>query len=631
MLLREIKIQNFRSLKDVSILLNKETVLIGENNSGKTSVLDAIRFALSKTSSYRNSFDEYDYYMDKKVLSPQESEGISIILRFEESNENEWPDEVIHQMGEVLQVIDNDSRYSVIIRVSSVFNKVTGDYEYKTVFLNFKNEELKTNQNKVNAFFKYVQVFYLQALRDIKDTFSSKSALWGRFLKKVSIPESELIVIQNKIEELNNSIISSDKDLSELVTSLKRIQQIMNFNGTDTVSINAMPLKSWDLLSKAQIVMNNDANSLALPLDRHGQGTQSVTTILLFRAYIELLVNISQNRGTTAILTLEEPEAHLHPQAIRTLAKSLSEIDCQKIFTTHSPYFIQNTDLKDIRFLRKKDGKTEIRQLLTEIRFKPKEIPDVFRKVVEHYPDVFSISNDKEIIIKKSIDKAASSFLGAFKKIGIDVSSYIDKSMLIFSNEELNNLNTYVKKSRGDILFGRKWLLYEGQSEDVVIPYFANLLGKNLDEHGVSTILFRSNGTAKSFIKLAKVLDIDWYLLSDSDLQKDKTEKEILGCGIEKNEFSRRVFCTTTKDFEHELASQASIFSDYEKIVKTELDKELRKKNTDCNEYSEIVIQLIQKSKVDSAYALVSSWEKRKFEIEEIPKLFKDLIYRVCE
>ena len=126
-------------------------------------------------------------------------------------------------------------------------------------------------------------------------------------------------------------------------------------------------------------------------------------------------------------------------------------------------------------------------------------------------------------------------------------------------------------------------------------------------------------------------MDIDWYLLSDSDLQKDKTEKEILGFGIEGDEFSRRVFCTTTKDFEHELASQASIFSDYEKIVKTELDKELRKKNTDCNEYSEIVIQLIQKSKVDSAYALVSSWEKRKFEIEEIPKLFKDLIYRVCE
>lgn len=631
MLLREIKIQNFRSLKDVSILLNKETVLIGENNSGKTSILDAIRFALSKTSSYRNPFDEYDYYMDKKVLSPQESEGISIILRFEESYKNEWPEEVIFQMGEVLQDINNDGRYSVIIRVSSVFNKVTGENEYKTVFLNFKNEELKTHQNKINSFYKFVQVFYLQALRDIKDTFSSKSALWGRFLKKVSIPESELSVIQNKIEELNNSIISSDEDLSELVKSLERIQQIMNFNGTDTVSINAMPIKSWDLLSKAQVVMNNDVNSLALPLDRHGQGTQSVTTILLFRAYIELLVNISQNSGTTAILTLEEPEAHLHPQAIRALAKSLSDIDCQKIFTTHSPYFIQNIDLENIRFLRKKDGKTEIRQILTEIRFKPKEIPDVFRTVVNNYPDVFSISDDNEIVIKKSIDKAANSFSGAFKKNGIDVSSYIDKSMLIFSNEELNGLNTYVKKSRGDILFGRKWLLYEGQSEDVVIPYFANLLGKNLDEHGVSTIIFRSNGTAKSFIKLAKVLDIDWYLLSDSDLQKDKTEKEILGCGIKSDEFSRRFFCTTTKDFEHELASQDSIFSDYEKIVKTKLDKELRDKNTDCNEYSEEVIKLIQESKVDSAYALVSSWENRKLKKEEIPKLFKDLIDRVCE
>lgn len=47
MYLKEVRIKNFRSLKDVSVLLNENTVLIGENNSGKTAFLDALRIVLA--------------------------------------------------------------------------------------------------------------------------------------------------------------------------------------------------------------------------------------------------------------------------------------------------------------------------------------------------------------------------------------------------------------------------------------------------------------------------------------------------------------------------------------------------------------------------------------------------------
>lgn len=341
MFLREIKIKNYRSLKDVSMLLDDQTVLIGENNSGKTALLDAVRFALSKTMG-RNPYDEYDYYMDQTVSSPKESDGISVTLRFEEKKAEEWNGYVMDTFGEVIQYMaDEDEKGSIILRSYSVYNKATEDYEYKTVFLNNQYEELPSKvQNKLNAFLKLIPVFYLQALRDIKETFSSKSALWGRFIKKASIPVENLKDIQQQIELLNKAIISGDENLSRLVESLEQIQKVLNFSGTDLVSINAMPLKSWDLLSHAQVVLNNEDNGFTLPLERHGQGTQSVTTILLFRAYIELLVKELESKEATAILTLEEPEAHLHPQAVRALEKSLREITCQKSISSIFVEFI---------------------------------------------------------------------------------------------------------------------------------------------------------------------------------------------------------------------------------------------------------------------------------------------------
>ena len=51
----------------------------------------------------------------------------------------------------------------------------------------------------------------MKALREIKDTFSAKSPLWGRFMKKATIPQDELQSIQNQIKQLNTDIISNDE------------------------------------------------------------------------------------------------------------------------------------------------------------------------------------------------------------------------------------------------------------------------------------------------------------------------------------------------------------------------------------------------------------------------------------
>ena len=631
MYLKEVRIKNFRSLKDVSVLLNENTVLIGENNSGKTAFLDALRIVLARNAG-RNLFEEYDYYMDDTILSPKDSAGIEITLRFAEREAEEWNGYIMDTFSNLFQYLDgDDGEASIILSAKSVYNESTGDFETRVAFLNNEYEEIVGKaQNQVGAFLKLTPVFYLQALRDIKDTFSSKSSLWGRFLKKADIPKEVMQELQDRIENLNRDIISNDVNLNKLAEALENIQKVLDFNGDNLVSINALPMKSWDLLSKSQVVLRNGSH-MGLPLERHGQGTQSVTTILLFKAYITILLEELHSREAEAILTLEEPEAHLHPQAVRAMENVIRDLNCQKIITTHSPYFIQNMDLRNIRFFQKKDGMTTVNQIVDKVRFKVPSITEGLQKLVAHNPDAFELSGDsREIIIKRPLEeRAAGGLRGCCPDC--DIEKYIGMSRFIFTENELHDLNMYVQRTRGDILFARKWLLYEGQTEHVIVTYCANLMGYNLDEYGISGIMYKSNGTAGAFVKLADALGIRWCVLGDNDHQGMETRREVGKCGYSEAEVLEKVILTNARDIEHEFVN-SGFLADYEWILGDSITEEMKqwKADGDMEKYRNGVAELIQKGKRENAYRLVEVWDKRGMCAEEIPAFMAEFIEKVC-
>ena len=631
MFLKEVIVENFRSLKKVDVTLDDSTILIGENNSGKSTLLEAIRKGLLRSGT-RAAFDDYDFFMDSEIVSPKDSQGIKIVLIFEERIANEWEGSIRDTFMDALQYINGD-KAAVILQTTASYNENTSDIEVKTVFLNKDFEPILSKvQNLVSKFANMNHVYYLRALREIKDTFSVKSPLWGRFMKKVTIPAADLKSIQNQIEQLNEEIISNDENLTNLLKELQKIQRVMDFEGVDQdlVSINAVPLKTWDLLSKAQVVLKNGNTNMDFPLEKYGQGTQSVTAILLFKACVNLLLKENGSNTTGAILTLEEPEAHLHPQAIRALQKSIDEISCQKIITTHSPYFIQNADLRGIRYLKKENGLTSISVIHDRVCFKVNAISDGLRHVVNAFSGVIKIDEtSKTVTIVKPINQTiAKAIRGCCKDSVANIEKIIADAYQIFSDTELCELNTYIQRNRGDILFAKKWFLYEGQSEDVIIPYFAHLLGKNFDEHGVSGIVYRNNGSAGAFIKLAKVLNIQWVLLGDNDEQGRATKNEILNCGYTKQDIAKRFQLTQTKDFEHELADVPAIFSDFERIRgdSSPNDETTLNEVEKIEEYKERVITFIQQGKVENAYKLKKIWEERPFPEKQIPGVIKTLI-----
>jgi putative ATP-dependent endonuclease of OLD family len=69
-------------------------------------------------------------------------------------------------------------------------------------------------------------------------------------------------------------------------------------------------------------------------------GTRSWASILSFGAYIawEGRTRDANSEAFFPILALEEPEAHLHPNAQRTIYQQIKQIGGQKIVSTHAPY-----------------------------------------------------------------------------------------------------------------------------------------------------------------------------------------------------------------------------------------------------------------------------------------------------
>ena len=178
----------------------------------------------------------------------------------------------------------------------------------------------------------------------------------------------------------------------------------------------------FDMLAKAQVQLGTTTRA-RIPLSRHGEGTQSLAVLMLFSAFLE-----TQTEGA-AVLALEEPEAHLHPSAIRVLWELVRGFTGQKLISTHSGELLAETDVCDLRRLaRTRDG------------------------------------------------------IKAYR---------VPRGLL--SPEETRKFNYHIRRARGELLFARCWLLVEGETETWVYPAAARALGMNLHREGVRVVEFRQS------------------------------------------------------------------------------------------------------------------------------------------
>jgi putative ATP-dependent endonuclease of the OLD family len=528
MRITRLHIQNFRSIKSLELELSETSVLIGQNNAGKTAILDAIRIALTRRWGQRGTgFTEYDVHLADETSDPKAPPGVSIEIRVEEKSAGEWSDALQQDLDQIVQTDPVSGKTFIILRASCAWDETSGSFEPAWEFLNAGRAALTAGSARrinLERFWQYLPVFYLGALRDADDEFSSRSQFWGRLLKAMVIPPALETRVQRVLDLLNKKLLRADPRLQQIADTLSSATKVAARDRDGGVDLRLVPLKSWDLLSQAEIIARNETTWPWLPLQRHGQGMQSLSVIFLFQAFVEHLLAELYEADSSPVLALEEPETHLHPQASRTLWARVQDLPGQKIITTHSPYFVQHVPFRDIRLVRLTENGTEVRWL-----------PSSFSALIPHVTAIDPIVAGSAGTI--GYDRAAGQLTihGKLEQqpfrdlltcfgthaqraaVHASLRDVHDRSQLFISDDELQSLETFARRIRGEIFFANRWFIVEGQAEYTILHALAHELGYDLDEHGVAVIDAQNNGNPQIFAALARAFSIPWLAVFDGD------------------------------------------------------------------------------------------------------------------
>ena len=239
---------------------------------------------------------------------------------------------------------------------------------------------------------------------------------------------------------------------------------------------------------------------------------------------------------TEAVLAFEEPEAHLHPHATRNLLNTLEKIDSQKIISSHSPYFTQDIPLKSIRMFRHSDTSAQIHYIKRSFEERIPSSQEVLDFCASNPHYEYDQTHSK-LISYRPVSEAECRQLMRLYPGNNDVHNLLrslqKESGLYITDEEMLVLETFAKRIRGELFYARAWLLCEGQCEYLIYRYFANVLGMNLDQFGITVLDFQNNGSPEIFVKLAESFHIPWLFVCDGDPQGIDFVSRIKSLGLD--------------------------------------------------------------------------------------------------
>lgn len=239
---------------------------------------------------------------------------------------------------------------------------------------------------------------------------------------------------------------------------------------------------------------------------------------------MDQLLSELYEQGSEPVLALEEPETHLHPQAVRTLWRHVTDLPGQKIVTTHSPYFVQHVPFRDLRLVRLTANGTEVRSLPASFSASIPPLEDL-DAVVERSAGRLAYDRASETLTVHGAldenlyrrlltccvtDERRPDLEGRLRDLRERSSLYID-------DQELRSLETWARRIRGEIFFAERWLIVEGQADYLIVHAVAHALDYDLDRHGVSVIDAQNNGNPATFAALARAFGIPWLAVFDGD------------------------------------------------------------------------------------------------------------------
>ncbi len=384
--LSQLMLNNFRSIKEETFIFQSFAVLIGQNNAGKSNVLNAIAVLLEGTSKDVKSEEFFNRNND-----------FIIVGKF--SNVTEYLDILSPQhRPRIEQCIDDDG----IITVRRVGN-ATEQALSSIQILNPATGTFSTPTG-IDAALKQIlpEVVYVRPLADVADEVSNKAASsLTKIITAISSEiESRAQPLLDRAYEDANKLLNVIPDPADPTREQdQRIEALTGIEGRvtrylqETFPGSKVRLK-MELPTVKQILGGVDVfihdGVLWNPYYRQGQGIQRVLLLSMLRALaLELRERPENAVRRPFILLIEEPELFLYPLAQEQMRDALESISTtyQVTFSTHSPLLLSPNRLSGlIRLHKVPDPDTSLKK--TKVIGAP-----ITEEILEAEKDIIAILN----------------------------------------------------------------------------------------------------------------------------------------------------------------------------------------------------------------------------------------------
>lgn len=365
-----VRLRNYRTFIDCTIPLRRKSVILGANNVGKTSLLEAIESVLGAG---RRGYGLTEDDVRRGTLAGSRI-FIDIVIRPDFGEQFSADEHAV--FGTHVDLYDG-GRERLLLQVDGGPDPSDGFFRTRARFLKCDGEDdgpLGLEHRRA------LSVVAFSARRDTRSEISDRAGLWSRITSTTHLSAEQVEELRRKGEEAGQEIIKdllgSTLKTEELAAHVAALVGAVLYGGSAdaTMSFSATPLDARQMLRQIEIRLQTPGDGDPRPLLEHSTGTQAVLLLGLFSAYIEAL-------GLPVLaVSVEEPEVHLFPHAARTLAKRLGALQAQTLLTTHSTSVTDLADPRDLVVLRRR-GTASVACSVPEGHLTDDEAKDIARRM----------------------------------------------------------------------------------------------------------------------------------------------------------------------------------------------------------------------------------------------------------